>query len=81
VARAAGVSHNHLTRLFRAETGLPVVGWIRQRRMARARHLLTATTMSIPAVAASVGINDLQAFNKACRRELGGSPRAVRAGA
>ncbi|GAA5121070.1 AraC family transcriptional regulator [Pseudonocardia adelaidensis] len=78
VARAAGVSHNHLTRLFRAETGLPVVGWIRERRMARARHLLTATTMSIPAVAASVGISDLQAFNKACRRELGGSPRAVR---
>ena len=30
--------------------------------------------------AASVGIADLQAFNKACRRELGGSPRAVRAG-
>jgi AraC family transcriptional regulator len=80
VARVAGVSHNHLTRLFRAETGLPVVGWIRQRRMARARHLLTATTMSIPAVAASVGIHDLQAFNKACRRELGGAPRAVRAG-
>jgi AraC family transcriptional regulator len=78
VARIAGVSHNHLTRLFRAETGLPVVGWIRQRRMARARHLLTATTMSIPAVAASVGINDLQAFNKTCRRELGASPRAVR---
>jgi AraC-like DNA-binding protein len=79
VAQVAGVSHNHLTRLFRAETGLPVVGWIRQRRMARARHLLTATTMSIPAVAASVGINDLQAFNKACRRELGAAPRAVRA--
>jgi AraC family transcriptional regulator len=30
-------------------------------------------------VAASVGIYDLQAFNKACRRELGASPRAVRA--
>jgi AraC-like DNA-binding protein len=78
VARVAGVSHNHLTRLFRAETGLPVVAWIRQRRMARARHLLTATTMSIPAVAASVGLNDLQAFNKTCRRELGASPRTIR---
>jgi AraC family transcriptional regulator len=48
--------------------------------MARARHLLVSSTLSIPAVAASVGIADLQAFNKACRRELGGSPRAVRAG-
>ena len=49
--------------------------------MARARHLLTATTMSIPAIAASIGITDLQAFNKACRRELGRSPRAIRGGA
>jgi AraC-like DNA-binding protein len=81
VARMAGVSHNHLTRLFRAEIGVPVVGYIRRRRMARARHLLTATTMSIPGIAASIGITDLQAFNKACRRELGGSPRAIRAGA
>jgi AraC family transcriptional regulator len=80
LARAAGVSHNHLTRLFRAETGMTVVAYVRLRRMARARHLLVSSTLSIPAVAASVGIADLQAFNKACRRELGGSPRAVRAG-
>ncbi|MDG5805867.1 helix-turn-helix transcriptional regulator [Streptomyces ossamyceticus] len=78
VARAAGVSHNHLTRLFRAETGSTVVGYIRRRRLERAHHLLRATTLSIPAVAASVGIPDLQAFNKACRRELGASPRALR---
>ncbi|MFI1963264.1 helix-turn-helix domain-containing protein [Streptomyces pathocidini] len=78
VARAAGVSHNHLTRLFRAETGSTVVAHIRRRRMERARHLLRESTMSIPAVAASVGIGDLQAFNKTCRRELGASPRAVR---
>jgi AraC-like DNA-binding protein len=80
LARAAGVSHNHLTRLFGSETGTTVVAYLRQRRMARARHLLVSSTLSIPAVAASVGIPDLQAFNKACHRELGGSPRAVRAG-
>jgi transcriptional regulator GlxA family with amidase domain len=80
IARVAGVSHNHLTRLFRAETGHTVVGHIRRRRLERARHLLRESTLSIPAIAASVGIPDLQAFNKACRHELGGSPRAVRAG-
>ncbi|MFF1510426.1 helix-turn-helix domain-containing protein [Streptomyces sp. NPDC058326] len=78
IAKAAGVSHNHLTRLFRAATGDTVVGYIRARRMERARHFLRATTLSIPAVAASVGIPDLQAFNKACRRELGASPRGIR---
>jgi AraC-like DNA-binding protein len=78
VAAAAGVSHNHLTRLFRAETGATVVGYVRRRRLERAHHLLRASTLSIPAVAASVGIPDLQAFNKACRRELGASPRSLR---
>ena len=78
VARTAGVSHNHLTRLFRAETGDTVVAHIRRRRMERARHLLRESTLSIPAVAASVGIGDLHAFNKTCRRELGASPRKIR---
>ncbi|MEE1787023.1 helix-turn-helix transcriptional regulator [Streptomyces sp. SP17BM10] len=78
IARAAGVSHNHLTRLFRAATGETVVGYIRARRMERARHFLCATTLSIPAIAASVGIPDLHAFNKTCRRELGASPRSIR---
>ncbi|WP_405868067.1 AraC family transcriptional regulator [Streptomyces sp. NBC_01515] len=70
IARVAGISPNHLTRLFRAGTGDTVVAYIRRRRMDRARHLLRATTLSIPAVAAAVGIPDLQAFNKTCRREL-----------
>jgi AraC-like DNA-binding protein len=80
IAKAIGVSHNHLTRLFRAATGETVVGYLRARRMERARHFLQATTLSIPAIAASVGIPDLQAFNKACRRELGASPRGIRKG-
>jgi AraC family transcriptional regulator len=78
IAAAVGLSHNHLTRIFRAATGTTVVAHIRRRRLERARHLLRESTLSIPAVAAAVGIADLQAFNKACRRELGASPRAVR---
>jgi AraC family transcriptional regulator len=81
IARSAGISHNHLTRLFRAETGDTVVAYIRRRRLERARHLLRESTLPIPSIATAVGIGDMQAFNKACRRELGASPRAVRAGA
>lgn len=80
LAGIAGISHSHLTRLFRAETGMTVVAYIRSRRMARAHHLLTSSTLPIPTVAAAVGIPDLQAFNKTCRHSLGRSPRAVRAG-
>lgn len=80
IARAAGVSHNHLTRLFRAELDDTVVGYLRRRRLRAARHLLRNSTLPIPAVASAVGIPDLQAFNKACRRELGAPPRSLRHG-
>ncbi|GGT85465.1 hypothetical protein GCM10010289_01400 [Streptomyces violascens] len=79
IARAARVSHTHLTRLFRADTGLTVIAYVRRRRLERARHLLQSSTLSIPSIAATVGIADLQAFNKACHRELGAGPHAVRA--
>jgi len=48
--------------------------------MAGALHLLQASTLSVTAIAASVGIPDLQAFNKACRKAFGASPRALRQG-
>jgi AraC family transcriptional regulator len=78
IAAAAGVSHNHLTRLFRDHADTTVVAYIRGRRLARAHHLLRESTLPIAAVAAAVGIGDLQAFNKACRHGLGASPRAIR---
>ncbi|MFJ8745370.1 AraC family transcriptional regulator [Embleya sp. NPDC127516] len=80
IARAAGVSHNQLTRLFRVAFAETVVAYLRRRRLQVAAHLLRNSTLAIPAVASQVGIPDLQAFNKACRRELGASPRTVRAG-
>lgn len=80
LARFAGVSHNQLTRLFHEHVGDTVVGYIASRRMARALHLLRASTLSATAIAAAVGIPDLQAFNKACRKAFGASPRALRRG-
>ncbi|HEY5980727.1 MAG TPA: AraC family transcriptional regulator [Microlunatus sp.] len=78
IAAAAGVSHNHLTRLFTAGQGVTVVGYLRRRRIEHARQLLVHSTMSIAAIASTVGIPDLQAFNKACRTVTGLGPRALR---
>lgn len=78
IAAAAGISHHHLTRLFRAELGCSVIGYLRRRRIDHAQHLLQSTTMSIGAIAATVGIADLQAFNKTCRAITGRSPRQLR---
>lgn len=81
LAAQVGISHNQLTRLFRQEFGCSVVAYLRRRRVGQAEHLLRNSTQAIASIAASVGIPDLQAFNKTVRRELGRSPRAVRAAA
>lgn len=81
IAEAAGLSQNHLTRLVQARFKTTVVGYIRRLRTERARHLLTASTQPIKAIAQQVGIPDLHLFNKVIRRELGRSPREVRSGA
>jgi AraC-like DNA-binding protein len=78
IARRADVSHNHLTRLFRAQFGATVEGYIRQRRVERAQHLLAQTTFPIKTIAAEVGLPDLHVFNKAMRAATGISPRDYR---
>ena len=81
LAEEAGISHNHLTRIFRESLGNTVVGYIRDRRVQRAQHLLLHSTLPIKAIATEVGLSDLHLFNKTIRRMLGNSPRAIRAGA
>lgn len=78
LAEEAGISQNHLTRLFQARFKTSVVGYIRRLRTERARHLLMHSTQTVKSIAAQVGIPDLHLFNKVMRRELGRSPRALR---
>ena len=78
LAHEAGLSHNHLLRLFRATFGATVTGYIRQRRVQRSKHLLLYSTLPIKVIAAEVGMADLHSFNKTIRRTLGASPRQIR---
>ena len=78
LARAVQLSHSHLSRLFRAEVGSTVIGYLQNRRVERARHLLAYSSLPPKAIAEQVGLPDLHQFNKALRRALGVSPRAFR---
>ena len=78
LASAVGVSYGYLGKLFDAEYGESVVGFIRRRRIEKGIHLLMNSTLPIKYIAASVGIPDLQHFNKAVRSFCGKSPRKVR---
>ena len=80
IARDAGCSHNHLVRLFRAQLGITIVGYVRRRRAERAAYLLRHSAMPIKHIPGQIGLKDLHTFNKTVRRELGRSPRAIRRG-
>ncbi len=78
LARSAGVSPAHLTRLFRSELNETVTDYLRKCRLDRAWHLLLHSDLPIKQVACDVGIQDLQLFNKTIRRAFGVAPRALR---
>ena len=78
-ATAFGVHPGHLSRVFRA-AGEGFTGSLIRRRLERAVHLLRSDDLSIAEVGRRCGYPDPAAFANACRRHLGRSPRALRAG-
>ncbi len=78
IADAVDLSHNQLTRLFRAAFDTTVIGYIQQQRAMRARHLLEHTQLPIKTIAAQVGMDDSRLFNKLIHDTLGGSPTEIR---
>jgi AraC-like DNA-binding protein len=80
IARQAGVSYSYLSRVFQAEVGTDVIGYIRQRRVQRAEHLLRSSTLPIKSIAASIGFSDLAHFNRMIHKTCGCSPSELRKG-
>lgn len=78
LAEEVGVSGSYLARLFQEALGCSAIGYICQRRVERAVHLLQHSTLPIKAIAALVGMPDLQQFNKMLHHSLEQSPRALR---
>lgn len=80
IARRLRISPTHLNRLCHAAFGLPTAAFVRRLRLERAVHLLAHTGSPVAEIAASVGIPDLQHFNKLVRRHTGRPPRELRLG-
>ena len=78
VAKSTGVTPGHLTTLVRRRTGRTVVDWITERRMVRARQLLTETDLPINEIARRVGQPDPGYFARVFRDHNGVTPRAWR---
>jgi YesN/AraC family two-component response regulator len=79
VARAARLSRYHFCRLFRQETGMTFLEYLRGVRVRRAKALLADRHLRITEVAYGVGFSDLSHFDRTFRKIVGLSPSEYRA--
>lgn len=80
LARAAGVSREHLCRTVRAGLGTSPMAVLRQLRVLRAASILGSVELPIAAIAAQCGFDDQLHFSRVFRQVWGVSPSAYRAG-
>ncbi len=78
IAQIAGLSVSHLKATFRQTTGVPVHRYIIQRRVERARTLLTQGKLTISEVAHETGFAHQSHLASHMRRILGCTPKALR---
>jgi len=78
VSAAAGVSHWHFQRTFKALTGETLMGYVRSRRMARSLELLLDADRRIVEIAVMAGFDSQEAFTRAFRRMFGLTPGEYR---
>lgn len=77
-AKLAGVSPDHLNRLWRGRFGDTVMQHVRALRLNQAAWQIRNGTKPVRWIAAESGYHDLQVFNKAFRARFRMSPRAYR---
>ena len=78
LAEAAGMSERHLSRRFKAETGLSPADYVERVRVEEARRRLEAGSAHLKDLARQCGFADEQALRRAFRRRLGVLPSEYR---
>lgn len=79
VARHAGVSPQHLSKLFRTHLQITPAHYLWQTRSKRGAELLQATGLSVSEIAERCGFQNPFHFSRMIRNQYGLSPRAFRA--
>jgi AraC-like DNA-binding protein len=78
LAELAGLSISHFARCFRRSVGVPPHSYVKQRRVARAREMLAATTLPVAEIALVLGFSDQSHFTRRFREVMGVPPGAYR---
>ncbi|MDE5461046.1 helix-turn-helix domain-containing protein [Bradyrhizobium sp. CSS354] len=79
IATISGVSRFHIVRAFAAATGLPVMRYVRARRLTEAARSLANGAPDILSLALEADYGSHEAFTRAFRDQFGTTPEAVRA--
>ena len=79
LAGIAQLSTDHFARLFRHSTGLPPHRFVLQRRIARARELVSDRRLSLAEIGYELGFPSQAHFTSMFRRIVGTTPGAYRA--
>lgn len=80
IAEAVFMNADHLSRLFKKETGLTLHDFISREKMRVAASLLLSTNLPVSLVASKVGYPNFSYFSQAFRKETGLSPNEYRSG-
>lgn len=78
IAEAVGVNKTYLCDIFHRDLQISPWTYLNRYRIARARELLTSTSLSVAAISSRVGFNDSSYFGRVFGRQTGMSPRAYR---
>lgn len=79
IAAIAGVSRFHIVRAFAAAVGLPMMRYVRARRLTEAARSLARGAPDILSLALEADYGSHEAFTRAFRDQFGTTPEAVRA--
>jgi AraC-like DNA-binding protein len=79
MARVAGYSVDHFSRIFAKITGQRPQDWVIEARLVRARQLLVETDLTISQIADALNFRDVFFFSRQFRQKTGRSPTEFRA--
>jgi len=74
LARAARLSRSRLCYLFKAETGLAPMQYVKRCRIEKARDLLETTSLSLKEIRSRVGLSDRSHFTRGFKETFGVTP-------
>lgn len=78
ISEVACVSRYHLSRMFAMTMGIPIMRYLRARRLSEAARALINGAPDILSVALDVGYGSHEAFTRAFREQFGVTPESVR---